>query len=71
MKLPSTMKQFGLVLNGKSKSIIKKTTEIKEDDKSFERFETLLRKVIKVSKDEILEREKAEKEKKKQRKAKA
>ena len=51
--------------------IMKRKTEIKEDDKSFERFETLLRKVISVPKDEILEREKAEKEKNKQRKAKA
>ncbi|HEX8735517.1 MAG TPA: hypothetical protein VF721_09355 [Pyrinomonadaceae bacterium] len=50
---------------------MKKKTEIKEDDKSFERFETLLQKVIRVPKDEILEREKAEKEKRKQRKAKA
>ena len=50
---------------------MKKKTEIKEDDKSFERFETLLRKVISVPKNEILEREKDEKEKRKQRKAKA
>lgn len=50
---------------------MKKKVEIKEDEKSFERFETLLRQVIKVPKDEILEREKAEKEKRKQRKAKA
>jgi predicted amidophosphoribosyltransferase len=37
---------------------MKKQTEIKQDSKSFERFETLLRKVVSVPKDEILRREK-------------
>jgi hypothetical protein len=50
---------------------MKKTVETKQDGKEFERFENLLRQVISVPKDEILRREKAEKEKRKQRKAKA
>jgi hypothetical protein len=47
---------------------MKKKTEIKEDDKSFERFETLLRQVVSVPKKEIDEREKAEKQKKEAKK---
>lgn len=50
---------------------MKKKLETKQDGKEFERFDDLLRKVVKVPKDEILEREKAAKEKNKQRKAKA
>jgi hypothetical protein len=50
---------------------MKKEIEMKNDGKEFERFENLLREVIKVPKDEILRREREEKEKKKQRKAKA
>ena len=50
---------------------MKKKIELKNDGKEFERFENLLREVIKVPKDEILRREKEEKEKRKQRKAKA
>jgi hypothetical protein len=49
---------------------MKKKVEITEDSKSFERFETLLNQIVKVPKDEILKREKAEKEKNKARKAK-
>jgi hypothetical protein len=49
---------------------MKKKVEIKQDGKEFERFDELLSKVVKVPKDEILEREKAEKEKNKRRKAK-
>ncbi len=48
---------------------MKKKTEIIEDDKSFERFETLLQKVVSVPKKEIDEREKAEKLEKEARKA--
>ena len=43
---------------------------MKNNGKDFERFENLLREVVKVPKDEILEREKAEKEKSRLRKAK-
>jgi hypothetical protein len=50
---------------------MKKEIEMKNDGKDFERFENLLREVVKVPKDEILRREKEEKEKRKQRKAKA
>ncbi len=50
---------------------MKKEVEMKNDGKDFERFDELLRQVISVPKDEILRREKAEKEKRKQRKAKA
>ncbi len=50
---------------------MKKEIETEKDGKEFERFENLLRQVISVPKDEILKREKAEKEKRKQRKAKA
>ena len=49
---------------------MKKKLEMKNDGKEFERFEELLSQVIKVQKDEILRREKAEKEKNKARKAK-
>jgi hypothetical protein len=43
---------------------MKKKIEMKNDGKEFERFENLLREVVKVPKDEILKREKEEKEKK-------
>ena len=43
---------------------MKKKIEIKEDSKSFRRFQTLLRQVVSVQKKEIDEREKAEKQKK-------
>ncbi len=46
---------------------MKKKTEIKEDSKSFERFETLLRQVVSVPKKEIDEREKIEKQRKKRK----
>jgi hypothetical protein len=49
---------------------MKKEIETKQDGKEFERFEQLLSQVVKVPKDEILRREKAEKEQKKERKAK-
>lgn len=49
---------------------MKKKIETKEDGREFERFEAVLRQVISVPKDEILRRKKAEKEKRKQRKAK-
>ncbi len=41
----------------------------KNDDKDFERFDNLLRKVVSVPKSEIDKREKTEKEKKEARKA--
>lgn len=44
---------------------MKKKVEIKEDDKSFERFDEFLTELVKVPKDEILRREKEEKERKK------
>lgn len=47
---------------------MKKKIETKEDGKEFERFEQLLRQVVSVPKDEILKREKAEKEMKKAKK---
>lgn len=47
---------------------MKKKVEMKKDGKEFERFDELLSKVVKVPKDEILEREKAEKEKNKKKK---
>ena len=50
---------------------MKKKVETKNDGKEFERFDDLLSQVVKVPKDEILEREKAEKERRKKRKAKA
>ena len=50
---------------------MKKKTEMKKDGKEFERFDALLGQVVKVPKDEILEREKAEKEKSRLRKAKS
>lgn len=43
---------------------MKKKPEIKEDDKSFERFETMLRKVVAVPKSEIDRREKEKKARK-------
>lgn len=47
---------------------VEKKVEMKQDGKEFERFENLLRQVVKVPKDEILEREKAEKQKKEAKK---
>ncbi len=44
--------------------------EMKQDGNDFARFDDLLRKVVKVPKDEILEREKAQKQKNKERKVK-
>ena len=49
---------------------MKKKIEMKKDGKEFDRFDDLLSQVVKVPKDEILEREKAEKEKSRLRKAK-
>lgn len=54
----------------KNKGFMKKEIETKNDGKEFERFENLLRQVVKVPKDEILRREKEEKERNKARKAK-
>ena len=48
---------------------MKKEIETKQDGKEFQRFENLVRQVVNVPKDEIKEREKVEKEKRKQRKA--
>ncbi len=47
---------------------MKKKVEIKQDGKEFERFEQLVRKVVSVPKDEILRREKDEKQKKEAKK---
>ena len=47
---------------------MKKKVEMKNDGKGFERFENLLRQVVKVPKEEILRREQAEKEKKESKK---
>jgi len=49
---------------------MKKEIETKKDGKEFERFDEFLTELVKVPKDEILKREKAEKEKSKARKAK-
>lgn len=49
---------------------MKITTETKKDGKEFQRFDEFLTELVKVPKDEILRREKAEKEKNKARKAK-
>ena len=49
---------------------MKKEIEMKNDGKDYERFEAMLRQVLSVPKDEILRREKEEKERKKLRKAK-
>ena len=43
---------------------MKKKIETNQDGKDYERFEDLLREVVKVPKDEILRREKEEKERK-------
>lgn len=43
---------------------MKNKIETKKDGKQFERFDNLLRQVVSVPKDEILKREKAEKQKK-------
>jgi hypothetical protein len=48
---------------------MKKKIETKQDGKEFERFEEFTRKLVAVPKDEILRREKAEKEEKKAKKA--
>lgn len=50
---------------------MKKKVEMKNDGKEFERFEDFVRQIVKVPKDEILKREKEEKQKKVERKAKA
>jgi hypothetical protein len=50
---------------------MKKKAEMKQDGKEFERFDEFVSKIVKVPRDEILEREKAEKQKKAERKAKA
>lgn len=42
----------------------KKKVEMKNDGKDFERFESLLREVISVPKEELKRREEAEKQKK-------
>ncbi len=47
---------------------MKNTSEIKQDGKEFERFDELLRQVLKVPKSEIEKREKAEKKKKEAKK---
>ncbi len=47
---------------------MKKEIETKQDGKEFERFEQLLSQVVKVPKDEILKREKDEKQKKEAKK---
>lgn len=49
---------------------MKKTTEMKQDGKEFQRFNEFLTELVKVPKDEILRREKEEKERNKARKAK-
>lgn len=49
---------------------MKKKNEIIADDQSFERFDEFLTELVKVPKDEILKREKKEKERNKARKAK-
>ena len=49
---------------------MKNKVETKKDGKEFERFDNLLSQVVKVPKDEILRREKEEKERSKARKAK-
>lgn len=43
---------------------MKKKIETKKDGKDFDRFDELLRTVVKVPKDEILKREEKEKQKK-------
>jgi hypothetical protein len=49
---------------------MKKKVEMKQDGKEFERFDEFLTELVHVPKDEILKREKAEKERNKARKAK-
>jgi hypothetical protein len=48
----------------------RKNRKLVNDGKEFERFDEFLTELVKVPKDEILKREKAEKEKNKARKAK-
>jgi hypothetical protein len=50
--------------------MMKKQPETKPDSKDFERFDEFLTELVKVPKDEILRREKAEKEKNKAKRAK-
>jgi hypothetical protein len=49
---------------------MKRKIETKQDGKEFARFDEFLTKLVKVPKDEINEREKAEKQMKEKRKAK-
>lgn len=49
---------------------MKKKVEMKNDGKEFERFDEFLTELVKVPKDEILRREKEEKERNKARKTK-
>lgn len=49
---------------------MKKQVETKQDGKEYERFDKFLTELVKVPKDEILRREKEEKERNKARKAK-
>jgi hypothetical protein len=48
---------------------MKKQVEIKQDEKSFERFNDLFRKVISVPKEEINKREQLDKQAKEEKKA--
>lgn len=50
--------------------IMEKKIETKEDGKDFKRFDDLLRQVVSVPKEEIIEREEAEKQNRKARKKK-
>ncbi len=47
---------------------MKKKVETKQDGREFARFDDLLRQVVKIPKDEINKREKAEKQKKEAKK---
>ncbi len=49
---------------------MKKPIETKQNEKEFSQFEDFVRKIVRVPRDEILEREKAEKKAKAERKAK-
>ncbi len=49
---------------------MKKKVEMKQDGKEFERFDEFLTELVKVPKDEILKREKEEKQRNQARKAK-
>lgn len=50
---------------------MKKKIETKQDGKEFERFENFIREIVRVPKEEINRREKAEKEKNKRKARKA